>query len=1337
MPAKRAKMSESDKPQEPEEAENTSLSATRSKRTRPSIKPEPAPPEPKQSPGSDRQTRHKPKIEEVQYYEDLFDIICSYQDESQRYLANIFYVLPSKHEYPEYYELIKKPIDLNIVAKNILANKYKSLRQLDSDMTLMFDNAKRFNDPKSMIFKDACKLRKLLKETVKELGELQLRHKLCESKKNRDKKIKLLQEISEMTGEELAETDKPSETLMHEGSESDESELDADDSELPAANQHSQQLISSMWSLFDYVKELKHQDAQMIEPFLQLPSRRLYPDYYDEIKRPVAMSTIKKKLNQRLYKSLRDLVDDFETMFKNAIAYNMQQSVIHQNAKRFLTALKSKVKEMEALKSDISEQKINLASPSTPTRPKKTKQDKAKLNDTKDKFTFLYNHINEFRLDDRELAPPFRHLPSKSEYPDYYNIIKKPIDMVKILAKISNQMYQTLEEMCADFCLMFENACVYNEPSSVLYKDALTLQRELFAKRDQLLSAHEHVSSRPHHQVNQLIRQLFDSVCNYRDQDNRLLTDSLLPLYKHALDSAQSIFTLKQLTDTIDTYTRMDLFQHHMLQLFDQPRLTMHPMSQTIADVAHLFKHFCRTRDDLCRNGEVLLTNALNVKQPSADSEFSERDALLVESEYRRLEADLESDQTECTKHVRIHTGAFYFIGEHLYCVLKKNKTGSKLLAQRYFTLNDSDYFKCVKVFENEVFKTDLYEIIDVACIERVRACYVTSVKDFAQYELEYCGVESEDAIEVDKQDVFVCESMYSTRDGFVRRLAFKKWCPLQFIGDNSSSDELKYNFVLKKRECLMKVERKWTHEAYVSHLMEQVESREVRKFADMPKETVQLDTLPSSATKLDEEAPETEQDSEMVKSAKYFEQIVHEDKLYKLGDYVYIKHRQLHANQLDGGKKALIFRIDHIWSTNVANFSFRGAVFLRATDVPHEPTRLFYRNEVFREISGHLTIGLDQVLDAPKCVVMSPKAYATSRLTHIDEEHIFVCESKYCLSNKTFRKLAKSLTKFELSVRCLEDEIFFMSQELVLRKHISPLLMNLVIDYEQNSTDYLRVFNLDEDEEWTEPAKDDENSSHSLGEQDAIKTDASAKKVRVKRLKKSGFQLFSREVRKAARDTQTSLSFTDMSKEVGSRWKALSDKERQPQVPQAQPVHVPVPVTMPQVTAIPMPPIVQTTQPTAQPAQVLVAEPVKAIDSQKQVMHRDAYLRYIANLRKNQQLNQTGAINNPMASISLVRTSDWYNGIEATGHRIKENRLQNLPTNWIDNAKSNDVLQNLLSLRYYLLQDAVTIDKELFDDEDEEMDITKQEQEEIMQTNDQNDQSTTLTSSSPMDKLK
>lgn len=56
------------------------------------------------------------------------------------------------------------------------------------------------------------------------------------------------------------------------------------------------------------------------------------------------------------------------------------------------------------------------------------------------------------------------------EYPDYYEVIKKPIDLEKIGQKLASSHYENLEELLSDLVLMFDNACRYNEPDSQIYK---------------------------------------------------------------------------------------------------------------------------------------------------------------------------------------------------------------------------------------------------------------------------------------------------------------------------------------------------------------------------------------------------------------------------------------------------------------------------------------------------------------------------------------------------------------------------------------------------------------------------------------------------------------------------------------------------------------------------------------------------------------------------------------------------------------------------------------------------------------------------------------------------
>ncbi|KAJ7663706.1 Bromodomain-containing protein, partial [Mycena polygramma] len=63
-------------------------------------------------------------------------------------------------------------------------------------------------------------------------------------------------------------------------------------------------------------------------------------------------------------------------------------------------------------------------------------------------------------------------------YPDYYELIEKPISMLRIQAWAARPLhYQTLAEYQADWHLLFDNARRYNTPGSQIYRDADLLQK--------------------------------------------------------------------------------------------------------------------------------------------------------------------------------------------------------------------------------------------------------------------------------------------------------------------------------------------------------------------------------------------------------------------------------------------------------------------------------------------------------------------------------------------------------------------------------------------------------------------------------------------------------------------------------------------------------------------------------------------------------------------------------------------------------------------------------------------------------------------------------------------
>ncbi|XP_043475392.1 ATP-dependent helicase brm isoform X6 [Leptopilina heterotoma] len=78
--------------------------------------------------------------------------------------------------------------------------------------------------------------------------------------------------------------------------------------------------------------------------------------------------------------------------------------------------------------------------------------------------------------DGRLLSEPFMKLPSRRELPDYYDIIKKPLTINKLLTKIEEGKYFDLDELEKDFMQLCRNAQIYNEEASLIHEDSITLQ---------------------------------------------------------------------------------------------------------------------------------------------------------------------------------------------------------------------------------------------------------------------------------------------------------------------------------------------------------------------------------------------------------------------------------------------------------------------------------------------------------------------------------------------------------------------------------------------------------------------------------------------------------------------------------------------------------------------------------------------------------------------------------------------------------------------------------------------------------------------------------------------
>jgi len=68
-------------------------------------------------------------------------------------------------EYPDYYQLIGKPIALSTLRKRINSGTYKTVTEFQDDFRLMFNNARQYNQEGSWVFNDAEEMERVFDST--------------------------------------------------------------------------------------------------------------------------------------------------------------------------------------------------------------------------------------------------------------------------------------------------------------------------------------------------------------------------------------------------------------------------------------------------------------------------------------------------------------------------------------------------------------------------------------------------------------------------------------------------------------------------------------------------------------------------------------------------------------------------------------------------------------------------------------------------------------------------------------------------------------------------------------------------------------------------------------------------------------------------------------------------------------------------------------------------------------------------------------------------------------------------------------------------------------------
>ncbi|KAJ7459096.1 RSC complex protein [Mycena galericulata] len=193
-----------------------------------------------------------------------------------RILSTDFVRKPSKKLYPDYYTYIQHPIALEDIKKQLDTNVYPTLEAVRQDFELCFENAKNYNMKDSDIWKDAKDLLKLTNKTYNKMVP-------------------------------------PDEDLEH---------------ATKKPNLH--RLCKSR--LAKLIEKTDDNGRILSDIFMELPSRKDWPLYYVQIKRPQCLDAIHKRLKKKEYHNSTEFSDDVELVFSNAMEFNLEHTQIWEDA---------------------------------------------------------------------------------------------------------------------------------------------------------------------------------------------------------------------------------------------------------------------------------------------------------------------------------------------------------------------------------------------------------------------------------------------------------------------------------------------------------------------------------------------------------------------------------------------------------------------------------------------------------------------------------------------------------------------------------------------------------------------------------------------------------------------------------------------------------------------------------------------------------------------------------------------------------------------------------------------------------------------------------------------
>ena len=215
----------------------------------------------------------------------------------------------------------------------------------------------------------------------------------------------------------------------------------------PAKRRRTDPLIS-----FASYLESIHSDLRVMDEalqFLQPVSAKKLPSYFDVIKNPMDLQTVRENIQKKKYHSREEFLADINQIVENSSIFNGAEDIHTLNATKLLNVVIQKFGEKEDILMRL-EKAIN---------PLLDDNDQVAL-------TYILSNILNDKVKSMQESWPFMKPVNKKQNKTYYEIIKTPMDLETISQRVTKSQYHSRGEFVSDVELIYTNSLQYNGEAS-------------------------------------------------------------------------------------------------------------------------------------------------------------------------------------------------------------------------------------------------------------------------------------------------------------------------------------------------------------------------------------------------------------------------------------------------------------------------------------------------------------------------------------------------------------------------------------------------------------------------------------------------------------------------------------------------------------------------------------------------------------------------------------------------------------------------------------------------------------------------------------------------------